>query len=352
MSIDAHPPASPLIAMIEPEISVYFVRPIIRSLKNLGLEREHVFRKLQITESEIGDNGYKIRFGRLLKILETASSMASTCNIGLHLYDDFDLTQFGQFGYLMLTADNLLEGFRAVSEYAYYVDEGTHVSLEDNANCIALCYSHTDERIIGHPEDIVQTLMFFVAYIRTYVDADWYPQTIEFQFARPRKRDLAEYRSILGNDLKFNKAINRLVSDQSVFLKSLPTSDRNLNAFMEGEIRQYLGGAVGRVDFIRHLSGLVEGALASGSHIDSIANQMHCSPRSLQRQLAGWDLKYREIVEYVRLQKALALLRCSKYSVNDIANVLGYSEGSAFIRAFGRWTGKTPMSYAREKSAT
>lgn len=333
--------------MIEPDISIYFVRPIIRYLRTLGLENSAIFRKLALTEAETSDNSLKIQFSRMLKILEKATAMTNSCNIGLHIYDDFDLTQFGQFGYLMMTSTNLLEGFKAASEYSFYVDESTNAELLEEDDHIELVYSHSDQRFSGHPQDIIQTLMFFVAYIRTYVDSGWYPQKLELQFSQPPKKELEEYHAVLGEHLYFDHPVNRLLSDKSVFLVPLPASDRNLNELMTKEIQESLHNASGRIDFMRHLSKLIEASLSTGSKIEDIAKQINYSTRSLQRQLAEWDYQYRDIVEYVRMQKAMGYLKSGNHTVNEIASFLGYSEGSAFIRAFRRWSGKSPLGYLK-----
>lgn len=78
---------------------------------------------------------------------------------------------------------------------------------------------------------------------------------------------------------------------------------------------------------------------------ESVAANFNISTRSLQRKLKEEGISYLEIVEEVRKTLAINYLRSKQYQVKEVAHILGYNEMSAFIRAFKRWTGKTPLEY-------
>jgi AraC-like DNA-binding protein len=71
------------------------------------------------------------------------------------------------------------------------------------------------------------------------------------------------------------------------------------------------------------------------------------STRTLKRRLAEQGVTFSSLVDAERRDKALLLLRTVHHSVNEVAQVLGYSALPAFIRAFARWTGTTPTEYRR-----
>jgi AraC-like DNA-binding protein len=78
--------------------------------------------------------------------------------------------------------------------------------------------------------------------------------------------------------------------------------------------------------------------------LDAVAANFNLSSRSLQRKLKEEGVTYQQIVEEVRRKLAINYLT-SNYSIKDISHILGYNEQSAFVRAFKRWTKKTPMEY-------
>ena len=69
------------------------------------------------------------------------------------------------------------------------------------------------------------------------------------------------------------------------------------------------------------------------------------APRTLQRRLRGENTSHRQILDRVRRERALRLLPRGELSVAQIAEQLGFSEPSAFNRAFRRWTGRAPSDW-------
>jgi AraC-like DNA-binding protein len=71
------------------------------------------------------------------------------------------------------------------------------------------------------------------------------------------------------------------------------------------------------------------------------------SPRTLQRQLKEYGVDFKRLVDDTRHRFSLSYLRDRKNTLTEIAYLLGYSEVSAFNRAFRCWTGSTPSDYRR-----
>ncbi len=82
--------------------------------------------------------------------------------------------------------------------------------------------------------------------------------------------------------------------------------------------------------------------------LDDVADKMEISPRTLTRRLTEHGAKFSSLVEQVRRDQALLLLRTSTLSVGEIARRLDYANSSTFVRAFRSWLGKTPGEYRRE----
>ena len=78
------------------------------------------------------------------------------------------------------------------------------------------------------------------------------------------------------------------------------------------------------------------------------AKKLGMSPRTLQRQLKTRHVEFKTLVNDTRRHFAQSYLRDRKTSLTEIAFLLGYSEASAFNRAFKRWTGLTPLAYRRK----
>ena len=83
-------------------------------------------------------------------------------------------------------------------------------------------------------------------------------------------------------------------------------------------------------------------------NIDQMARLADVSVRTLQRALAAKDLAYSEVVDKVRAELAIELLKSTDISVHEIAKEVGYSAPSNFSRAFKRWTGTAPCEFRRD----
>lgn len=125
-------------------------------------------------------------------------------------------------------------------------------------------------------------------------------------------------------------AIHRfLLSQADGELESLPAAPT-----LESDVRRALGAA------------LSEGP----PPMRDVASALSMSERTLQRRLAAEGLTFKALVDSTRETLACTLLRQSRYPTSEVAFLTGFSDQSAFQRAFKRWTGETPMTF-RERHA-
>jgi AraC-like DNA-binding protein len=82
-----------------------------------------------------------------------------------------------------------------------------------------------------------------------------------------------------------------------------------------------------------------------------IADSLHMSESSLRRRLIKEDVSYQALKDQVRCETAIEYLRRDDLKVQDLSDLLGFTEPSSFVRSFRSWTGMTPKMY-REKMST
>jgi AraC-like DNA-binding protein len=125
------------------------------------------------------------------------------------------------------------------------------------------------------------------------------------------------------------------------------------------DIAAFLEGAPGKIvmlyrrdrDVARAVRDLLARSLAAAPGFDEAARILHLSPRTLHRRLREEGTSFRAIKEALRRDIAYARLEKSRRSVADIAAELGYSEPSAFFRAFHAWAGEGPSAHRRKRAA-
>ncbi|MCH2191331.1 MAG: helix-turn-helix transcriptional regulator, partial [Gammaproteobacteria bacterium] len=83
--------------------------------------------------------------------------------------------------------------------------------------------------------------------------------------------------------------------------------------------------------------------------LQEAASHFKISQQVLHRRLSAENLSFKEIKKETRRDIAIKLLFEDKHKIEDIAIMVGFSEPSAFIRAFKTWTGQTPRSYRQSQ---
>ena len=79
--------------------------------------------------------------------------------------------------------------------------------------------------------------------------------------------------------------------------------------------------------------------------IEAISSRLGYAPRTLQRKLKEVGTSYQELLDKTRSQFAIQYLQEEQIAISEIACLLGFSEASAFHRAFKRWTGLSPGEF-------
>jgi AraC-like DNA-binding protein len=88
-----------------------------------------------------------------------------------------------------------------------------------------------------------------------------------------------------------------------------------------------------------------------GLTADTVAAQFSMSNRTLRRRLQQEATSYQEILDDVRAELAGHYLAKEKRGIDEVAFLLGFSDPSAFTKAFRRWTGQTPANFVRANSS-
>lgn len=78
------------------------------------------------------------------------------------------------------------------------------------------------------------------------------------------------------------------------------------------------------------------------ANVETVAAEVGCSPRTLQRRLGSAGTSFSELFDAYRMEKALVMLSDSSASIAQISDILGYSEVSTFSRAVSQWWGQSP----------
>ncbi|MFW5825124.1 MAG: helix-turn-helix transcriptional regulator [Marinobacter sp.] len=98
--------------------------------------------------------------------------------------------------------------------------------------------------------------------------------------------------------------------------------------------------------FSRQVRPLIARQLARGKvKVESVAAELNMSRHTLYKKLKEENLTFAGLLEDVRREQALKYLHDRNRTLSEVAELLGFSELSAFSRAFKRWMGKSPAEF-------
>jgi AraC-like DNA-binding protein len=154
------------------------------------------------------------------------------------------------------------------------------------------------------------------------------------------------YVELFGCPVRFGSSRNEIVFSRALLDVAQPFTDEPLWRLLKNRAEEMLVQEQAR----EHLHERVKQVLhhevdLSSVHPSGIARRLGMSPRSLRRRLADEGHSLSALVDEVRREVALSELGNPEMPIKRIADRVGFSEVSAFHRAFKRWTGVTPARY-------
>ena len=199
-----------------------------------------------------------------------------------------------------------------------------------------------------------------VTLIRAFTGVEWNPREVRFAFPEPA--DTTVHRDFFRAPIRFSQPRTEIHLASSALALPLLGADPGVVAFFESYIEKRLGNATaptgGAGDTSRAtVADQVRDVLAKNLRgevptLEQVAAGLATSGRTLRRRLTVEDTSFQRLVDEARFACARRHLEEKQLSVAEVAFLLGFSEPSAFHRAFKRWAGVTPQVYARGAALT
>lgn len=170
-------------------------------------------------------------------------------------------------------------------------------------------------------------------------------------FVNPRPADVRPYEDFFGGPVRFGQPSTRLVLAAADLALPLRGADAALLALLDAQAEALLQqvAAVGAPLGVwrQALVGLIR---SGRTQLPDLAQSLQMSPRSLQRRLTEQGQSFQALLSQTRRQLAEAYLRDASVELAEVALLLGYSEQSAFTRAFRQWTGQAPLQWRKQQT--
>lgn len=174
----------------------------------------------------------------------------------------------------------------------------------------------------------------------------------EVHFAHPAPPDVRKHEEFFGVSVLFAQPTTAMRFTAAQLATELPKADAQLAAFLRGLADDALARREPSDDSPLHRArALIAEELRTGvPELSTIAKRLAVSERTLRRRLSEEDTSFRRLLDETRADLARSYVRDRRIPLTEVAFLLGFSDPSAFHRAFRRWTGSTPAEQRRASS--
>jgi AraC-like DNA-binding protein len=310
-------------------------------LRGSGIILKPLLRSAGLSVSQISKKDIRISVARQIRFLELAAKTLNDPLLGFHLARDGELRQIGLLHYVAASSETLGDALERVQRYCSIASAGLVLKCSEASNfTIALRYAgvarHSDQ------QQMECFVTWLIRFCRASTDRRLNPIAIYFVHRRPNES--SELEKFFGCQIEFGADADQIIFDRKVKQLRLVSADSFLNKIMLRDCEQALGY---RRSSEGSLQIAVENAIApllphGKAQLDSVAQALGVSRRTLARRLTAEGLSFGEILDQLRSDLAPRYLGEPNLSISQIAWLVGYKGVSAFSHSCKRWTGMNP----------
>lgn len=334
-SIEQPIPASPSVGQSS-------VMALIRYLIKQGSNTQQIRHRVGISLAALENQDARLPLNQYLKLWQFALEQAKDPALGLRLGAQQNLSEMGIVGHVVLNSENLRAGLEEYIRLFDVVNDAICLDLSSDERHGYLTFIHKYPEYYCIP-DMERSLVLALQRSRAWLGKDLQLTSVHFPHKAPAYDHL--YQRVFSCPVYFNQSECRIVFAQDHF-NLRPTRS---NPYLKQAALEYANNLLQRFSF-QSLSEQVKTLIyrdidKSEPSINKVAACLNMSKQTLYRKLKLEGLFFQKLVEKVRFDKARQLLRLSALSTSEIALQLGFSELSAFSRAFKRWSGMSPKAF-------
>ena len=321
-------------------------RPFWRLLELYKIDPAYVFREAGLDPALMDKPRERFKAERQVAAWRKAAELIKDPCFGLKVAEVWSPTDLHALGYAFLASSTLRTALGRLSRYVQVVNDaigydlgvdGDKVSLTLNADTPSYRPPFAPQEDSGWA---VITSMCRAAY-----GDELNPVEVRFQHGAPKST--SAYYAFFRCPLRFGAESSAILFARADMDYPLPAANKELARGNDQILADFLDN-LQKDDLVARVKTAIAEELPSGSPSDDeIAKSLFMSPRTLNRKLSALGTNYSKLLEAVRHELAEQYVADPSLSLSEISFLLGFSELSAFSRAFRRWAGQSP-SAARE----
>jgi AraC-like DNA-binding protein len=327
-----------------PTMSATKVSAFLKNIENFGAVKTNILNSVCIDPHFLNSPDNRLTAEEVNGIFLAAAKLTKNENIGLYQGEQLSKGFSNILGYILLNCIHLGAAAEKYIQYERIVDETSVSKIQTIDDTVVLSMTNVAEDLQGNR--ILSDFRVSGMLSYTQILSGERITLKEAYFDHSKPQDLSEYQRVFNCPVFFEKPTNALVFNKELLRLPIIEPNKDLLSLFES----IAGGTLERMEksetytkkVLKIIVKKMNGEIPS---VDSVARQFSMSVRSLQGYLKKEGTSYIKLVNEVRKNSAIHYLREKNTSIAEIAYALGFSETSAFNRAFKKWTRFTPGEF-------
>ncbi|MEJ7603396.1 MAG: AraC family transcriptional regulator [Kofleriaceae bacterium] len=318
-------------------MSVLLVRPVAAAIGSAGLDA--FWGATDLTPEILADDDARISAAQFCVAWSEGLRLTGDRTLALRIASATPAGAFGIVEYVCRSAPTLGEALRQWVRYLNLLDDAVTVGLVVERDRAYLRVERESEAPAPASHELCWALV--AKYARELSQVPFRVLSVELAHAAPA--DAAAYRAWFDAPVVWDAETTQLVMPSAVLEASLASADPKLLAILTRAADELAKQATDEPLLTTQVKRALREALRSDeAQVDVIAKRLGLTGRSLQRRMKDEGTSFQLVREQVRQELAHRYLD-EGLAIAEISFLLGFSEPSAFFRAFKRWTGQTPV---------
>ena len=294
--------------------------------------------------TDIEDPDAWMPYAAWLRLLKLAAEHTGCEHFGLELSRRQGTDILGPVGFVMQQAPDVGTALSELARHFAQHNQGADVSLEVSEGIAMLGFHIKETSLLDNRQQYDLGVGIGCNIMRLLCGPQWNPKAAYFM--HPAPENLRPFRELLRCPLHFDWEASIMTFDASVLQTKISQANEHLRRILEEHLAQLQRSYPN--DTSAKVQHLIHQAMATGDcSIERVASYLSVNKRTLQRQLKAEDVSYKALLEKVRFEIATRYLLDSSGSLTNLADILCYTELSAFSNAFKQRFKQSPREWKK-----
>ncbi|NOQ87733.1 MAG: helix-turn-helix domain-containing protein [Gammaproteobacteria bacterium] len=311
-------------------------------LESIDIDPEPLYIKAGIKPQLLLNPNARLSISSVDALWEQAASVIEDPCFAIDMAEFWHPSQMGALGYAWLASSTLRRAFKRSVRYIHVVTEDLNLAVADTPAGLKISVDLEDS-IFTLPQhhDLILTILMHMCRF------NYGEELIASQIclAHPEPECSKKITDYFRTEVQFDAEQTCLTLARADADEVLSSGNKQIALMHDEMLMKYLF-EIKKGDIVQQVQSIILDNLPDGQVTDRlVASELNLSERSMQRRLKEHKTTFRYLLDGVREMVAKQYIENPVNRMSDIAFLLGFSEQSAFSRAFKKWTGKSPVEY-------